>query len=212
MLVACCDQKLGNLDVALLEDHLALLVADDGDAELPLDLVERIDPFMAEEPDKVQTGRGCGCRWACGASLPWWSPPAEQRLSAYYPSENAEPADQPHGRLTPKTYKLSLEARTRLVGPTAARLKTRLGRPDDGPVLDPSLTLTYSVVPAVRGLGSPAISWPRRCAMIHSREGGDDNGPCLRRCQGPIYHILCSFLAPGARYGQLGRKARASSE
>ena len=43
MLVACCDQNLGHLDVALLEDHLALLVADDRRPRLPFDLVERID-------------------------------------------------------------------------------------------------------------------------------------------------------------------------
>ncbi len=56
--------ETGNFHVALLEDHLALLVTDDGRPYFPLDLVERIDPFLAEESDKVQTGRSCGCRWA----------------------------------------------------------------------------------------------------------------------------------------------------
>src|SRR5204862_42177 len=35
--------EFGNLDVALLEHHLAAFVADDRRAELPLDFVERID-------------------------------------------------------------------------------------------------------------------------------------------------------------------------
>ena len=108
--------EAGDLDVALLEDHLALLVADDGRPDVPLYLVERIDPFMAEIPDKVQTGRGLRSSLDVWSTLPWWCPPAEQRLSAYFPSENAEPADQPPSRLTPKTYNFSLEARTRLVG------------------------------------------------------------------------------------------------
>ena len=55
MLVACCDQNFGNLDVALLEDDLALLVADDGRADLPLDFVERIDARQGEVPRKFQT-------------------------------------------------------------------------------------------------------------------------------------------------------------
>ena len=45
---------LRHLDAALLEDDLALLVADDGVAQLPFDLVERIDPGGREEPGKVQ--------------------------------------------------------------------------------------------------------------------------------------------------------------
>ena len=57
MLVACCDQDFGNLDVALLEHHLAALVADDGRAQLPLDLVERIDAGFGEEARERQPGR-----------------------------------------------------------------------------------------------------------------------------------------------------------
>jgi hypothetical protein len=34
--------ELGNLDVALFEDDLALLVADDGGADFPLHFVERV--------------------------------------------------------------------------------------------------------------------------------------------------------------------------
>ena len=49
MLVACCDQNLRDLDVALLEHDLALLVADDRRAQLPLDLVERIDALARED-------------------------------------------------------------------------------------------------------------------------------------------------------------------
>src|SRR5207344_2541430 len=40
--------RLRNLDVALLEHDLAAQAADDGRAELPLDLVERIDSGLRE--------------------------------------------------------------------------------------------------------------------------------------------------------------------
>ena len=43
-----------DLDVALLEHDLAALVADDGRAQLPLDLVERIDAGFGEEPRERQ--------------------------------------------------------------------------------------------------------------------------------------------------------------
>ena len=43
MLVAFCDQRLGELDAALLEGGVGR-VADDGVAKLPLDLVERVHP------------------------------------------------------------------------------------------------------------------------------------------------------------------------
>ena len=55
MLVACCDQNFGNLDVALLEHQLAALVADDRRAQLPFDLVERIDARFGEEARERQT-------------------------------------------------------------------------------------------------------------------------------------------------------------
>ncbi len=45
-----------NLHVALLEDHLALLVADHGRADLPFDLVERIDARKREIPRELQAG------------------------------------------------------------------------------------------------------------------------------------------------------------
>jgi hypothetical protein len=48
----------GNLDVALLEDDLALLRSDDGGAEVPLDLVERVDAFAREEAFVLETGSG----------------------------------------------------------------------------------------------------------------------------------------------------------
>ena len=56
MLVACCDQNLRDLDVALLEDDLALLAADDGRAQVPLDLVERVHAFLGEEAFVFQAG------------------------------------------------------------------------------------------------------------------------------------------------------------
>ena len=56
MLVACCDQNLRDLDVALLEDDLALLAADDGGPQVPLDLVERVDTFLGEEAFVFQAG------------------------------------------------------------------------------------------------------------------------------------------------------------
>jgi hypothetical protein len=45
---------LRNLDVALLEDELAALVRDDRGAQIPLDLVERVDIRVGEEPRKCQ--------------------------------------------------------------------------------------------------------------------------------------------------------------
>ena len=50
--------ELRDLDVALLEDDLALLVADHRRADLPLDLVERIDAGQREIAREVQTGPG----------------------------------------------------------------------------------------------------------------------------------------------------------
>ncbi len=46
---------LRNLDVALLEHHLAAIVADRGSADFPLDLVERIDAGFGEEARKCQS-------------------------------------------------------------------------------------------------------------------------------------------------------------
>ena len=56
MLVACCDQNFGKLDVALLEDELAAFVGDDGRAQLPVDLVERIDAVLGEVPLELEPG------------------------------------------------------------------------------------------------------------------------------------------------------------
>ena len=49
--------ELRNLDVALLEDDLALLVADHRRADFPLDLVERIDARQREIARELQTRR-----------------------------------------------------------------------------------------------------------------------------------------------------------
>src|SRR6202011_6114103 len=48
----------GNLDVALLEHDFAPLVSDNSGAQLPFDLIERIDAGLAEKPRKGQPGRG----------------------------------------------------------------------------------------------------------------------------------------------------------
>ena len=45
-----------NLDVALLEHHLATLIADHGGTAIPFDLVERIDAWLGEEARKCKTG------------------------------------------------------------------------------------------------------------------------------------------------------------
>ena len=72
----------GDLDVALLEHHLAALVADDGRPLLPGDLVERVDAWQREEARELQAWRRCrmpvsrcvscaGCRaCAVGCSIP----------------------------------------------------------------------------------------------------------------------------------------------
>ena len=62
--------ELRDLDVALLEDDLALLVADHRRADLPFDLVERIDPAMlklgeASPPAGPAPPLGC-----CGSDPP----------------------------------------------------------------------------------------------------------------------------------------------
>ena len=65
MLVACCDQDFGHLDPALLEHDGALFVADDRIAQLPFDLVERIDAGGREEPRKLEAGGGLSLAAAC---------------------------------------------------------------------------------------------------------------------------------------------------
>ena len=55
---------LRDLDVALLEHHLAALVADHRRAQLPFDLVERIDAGLGEEARERQPRRG-GSAFAC---------------------------------------------------------------------------------------------------------------------------------------------------
>ena len=67
---------LGNLDVALLEDDFAALVADHRRAKLPLDLVERIDAGLGEEARKRQPGRRGG---AFGFGARGWSTPRPDR-------------------------------------------------------------------------------------------------------------------------------------
>ena len=58
MFVAFCDQRDGELHVALLEGDAALLeVRDDGVARLPFDVVERVPPFGREVPLEGQSSR-----------------------------------------------------------------------------------------------------------------------------------------------------------
>ena len=47
----------GDLDVALLEDELPLLVADDRRPHLPFDFIERIDALPAEKPLELEARR-----------------------------------------------------------------------------------------------------------------------------------------------------------
>ena len=43
------------VDVTLLEDHVALLIADHGRADFPLDLVERVDTWQREVAREIET-------------------------------------------------------------------------------------------------------------------------------------------------------------
>ena len=72
MLVACCDHDLRNLDVALLEDDLALLVADHRGADLPLHLVERVDARQREIARKLRAR----------ARAPWCLAPSPSRRAS----------------------------------------------------------------------------------------------------------------------------------
>ena len=49
MFVACWDQNRRKLDVALFEHELAAFIGDDGRAQLPLDLVERVSALLREK-------------------------------------------------------------------------------------------------------------------------------------------------------------------
>ena len=44
--------------IALLEDNRSLFIADDGRAHLPLNLVERVNPFASEETLVLEPGHG----------------------------------------------------------------------------------------------------------------------------------------------------------
>ena len=92
MLVACCDQDLRNLDVALLEHHLAALVADERRADLPLDLVERIDAGFGEEARERQPGRRPPLALSRAAS------PPQQRTAAPRPFHCSRPTAGRHWR------------------------------------------------------------------------------------------------------------------
>ncbi len=89
--------ELRDLDVALLEDDLALLVADDGRADVPLDLVERIDALSSKEAVVLQTWSRSTYSTPTGEPglLCWWIPPAAQRLSASSPPETRESPASP---------------------------------------------------------------------------------------------------------------------
>jgi hypothetical protein len=52
--------ELGNLDVVLFEDDVALLVADDGGPKLPHDLVKRVNAGACEVARKFEAGRRFG--------------------------------------------------------------------------------------------------------------------------------------------------------
>jgi hypothetical protein len=93
------------------------------------------------------------------SSLPWWFPPAEQRLSAYFPSENAEPRRPPRAGLTPKNLQLSRK-RARQLADQNEHTSDQVEQPSPdrlsaSPVSCPTRFF------GLRRLGSPAFSWPR---------------------------------------------------
>ena len=92
MLVACCDQDFGNLDVALLEHHLAAFVADDRRAQLPFDFVERIDAGFGEEARETSAR----ARPTLAASSPAASP--SRRKAAPVPTHSSPPSAGRHSR------------------------------------------------------------------------------------------------------------------
>src|SRR4030095_1691320 len=53
--------RLRDLDATLLEHNMTLLVADDGVAQIPLDLVEWVIPRLSKETGKLQTGGSLSC-------------------------------------------------------------------------------------------------------------------------------------------------------
>ena len=59
MLVACWDQNRGISTSRCSKTTCALLVADDGRADVPFDFVERIDPLAREEARVFNPGEPC---------------------------------------------------------------------------------------------------------------------------------------------------------
>ena len=55
-MVACCDQNRGISTSRCSKTTCALFIADDGRSHLPFDLVERVDPFAAEEALELEPG------------------------------------------------------------------------------------------------------------------------------------------------------------
>ena len=121
--------ELRDLDVALLEDDLALLVADDGRADLPFDLVERIDTFPGEEPGVLKPGDvagsrhgsrstgGPGCRVSCRST----PPRATAAPLCIIPSDQCEADTYAPGR--PRKNNCELERRQ------TGDVRRRLGNP-----------------------------------------------------------------------------------
>jgi hypothetical protein len=139
-------------------------------------------------------------------SLPGWYPPVEQRLSAWFPSENAEPLARPRA-CSSEDLQLSFGCAyfnwSRTSPPATSR---RLG----------CLAGFFSALSLPEPSSKSARQWspnvPRsRLRVISRAQGGHDNGPCLRRCQAAIYQILCCFFRAGARYGAHGRTRLSSS-
>ena len=94
--------EAGNLDVALLEDDRALFVADHGGADVPFDLVERIDPFLGEEAlgtraqarrRAAPVGSRCACCWIQPGPESNSSP--QRRHCASSPLRIREPSARP---------------------------------------------------------------------------------------------------------------------
>ena len=89
--------RLGDLDVALLEDHLAALVRDHRGAELPFDLVVGVNPLGGEVPTKLQlfslgpvrAGRTAG---SCPSPKPAMTAAGGHRATASRTRGEARPA------------------------------------------------------------------------------------------------------------------------
>ena len=198
--------ETGDLDVALLEDDRALFVADDGRADLPFDLVERIDPFAAEEPLELQARRRravpMGAWWSAG----WWTPPADaQRLSAYFPLRIAEPRPSPR-RGDPESLQLcpvvqQLPATNRPIGKASPRPPSTLPDWPDCPSdfaqgAELGCPQAADADGCCRWSPAPSTSQPHRPALRAAFDGakaGTNMDPVYSVVKPDLLHIVFCF-------------------